>query len=83
MVANIDLSKVTAAGAIELRTLTRPLAEVTDAWTTAEPSGTRVVLNANGTEIAAMVPAGQPVPVEGARTAIAFDAGALHLMGTT
>jgi putative spermidine/putrescine transport system ATP-binding protein len=46
-------------------------------------SGTRVVLNASGTEIAAMVPAGQPVPVEGATTAIAFDPGALHLMGAT
>lgn len=38
------LFDMVAAGAIELRTLTRPLAEVTDAWTTAEPSGTRVVL---------------------------------------
>ncbi len=44
-------------------------------------SGTRVVVDANGTEIAAMVPAGQPVPAEGATTAIAFDPQALHLMG--
>jgi putative spermidine/putrescine transport system ATP-binding protein len=44
-------------------------------------SGTRVVLDANGTEIAAMVPAGQPVPAEGSTTAFAFDPGALHLMG--
>ncbi len=44
-------------------------------------SGTRVVLDANGTEIAALVPAGQPVPAEGDTTAIAFDASALHLMG--
>jgi putative spermidine/putrescine transport system ATP-binding protein len=44
-------------------------------------SGTRVVIDANGTEIAALVPAGQPVPAEGSQTAIAFDAAALHLMG--
>jgi putative spermidine/putrescine transport system ATP-binding protein len=44
-------------------------------------SGTRVVIDANGTEIAALVPAGQPVPAEGTTTAIAFDPGALHLMG--
>mgnify|MGYP001254093348 FL=1 len=45
-------------------------------------SGTRVVLDANGTEIAAMVPAGQPVPAEGDATAIDFDRAALHLMGS-
>jgi putative spermidine/putrescine transport system ATP-binding protein len=45
-------------------------------------SGTRVVLQANGTEIAALVPAGQPVPAEGDTTAIDFDPKALHLMGT-
>lgn len=33
-----------ADGTLALRTLARPLAEVTDAWSTAEPSGTRVVL---------------------------------------
>ena len=38
------LFDMVAAGAIELRTRTRPLAEVTDAWVAAEPSGTRVVL---------------------------------------
>jgi len=43
-------------------------------------SGTRVVLQANGTEIAALVPAGQVVPAEGDTTAITFDPGALHLM---
>ena len=43
-------------------------------------TGTRVVLDANGTEIAALVPAGQPVPAEGDTTAFAFDPGALHLM---
>jgi putative spermidine/putrescine transport system ATP-binding protein len=46
-------------------------------------SGTRVVIDAGGTEIAALVPAGQPVPVEGATTAIAFEPSALHLMGAT
>jgi putative spermidine/putrescine transport system ATP-binding protein len=44
-------------------------------------SGTRVVIDTNGTEIAAMVPAGQPVPAEGATTSFAFEPGALHLMG--
>ena len=39
------------------------------------------MIEANGTEIAAMVPAGQPVPAEGATTSIAFEPGALHLMG--
>ncbi|MBJ7339937.1 zinc-binding alcohol dehydrogenase family protein [Mycolicibacterium sp.] len=33
-----------AAGDLSLRTLVRPLSEVADAWTAAEPSGTRVVL---------------------------------------
>ena len=46
-------------------------------------SGTRVVIDANGTDIAAMVPAGQTVPAEGETTAIAFDPQALHLMGAT
>ena len=43
-------------------------------------AGTRVVIDAQGTELAALVPAGQPVPEPGATTAIAFDPGALHLM---
>jgi putative spermidine/putrescine transport system ATP-binding protein len=43
-------------------------------------SGTRVVLDADGTEIAALVPSGQPVPSEGDTTGIAFDPSALHLM---
>ena len=43
-------------------------------------SGTRVVLDAMGTEIAAFVPAGRPVPETGAPVAIAFDPGALHVM---
>jgi putative spermidine/putrescine transport system ATP-binding protein len=46
-------------------------------------SGTRVVIDAGGTEIAALVPAGQPVPAEGATTAIAFEPAALHLMEGT
>jgi NADPH:quinone reductase-like Zn-dependent oxidoreductase len=33
-----------AAGELALTTAARPLAEVADAWTKAEPSGTRVVL---------------------------------------
>ncbi|MFM7333795.1 MAG: TOBE domain-containing protein, partial [Tabrizicola sp.] len=45
-------------------------------------SGTRVVLSVQGTEVAALVPAGQPLPAEGATSAIAFDPAALHLMGT-
>ena len=43
-------------------------------------TGTRVLLSLNGTEIAAMVASGQPVPEPGQATAIAFDAGALHVM---
>ncbi len=46
-------------------------------------SGTRVVIDFKGTEVAALVPSGQPVPPEGATTAIAFDPGALHLMGAS
>jgi putative spermidine/putrescine transport system ATP-binding protein len=42
-----------------------------------------VVIDAAGTEIAALVPAGQPVPAEGTTTAIAFEPSALHLMGAT
>ena len=46
-------------------------------------SGTRVVIRSGETEIAALVPAGQPVPAEGAVTSIAFEPGALHLMGAS
>lgn len=46
-------------------------------------SGTRVVIRTGETEIAALVPAGQPVPAEGTTTAIAFDHQALHLMGAS
>ncbi|KAF0115541.1 MAG: putative spermidine/putrescine transport system ATP-binding protein [Rhodobacteraceae bacterium] len=44
-------------------------------------SGTRVVISMGETDVAALVPAGQPVPDEGETTAIAFDQAALHLMG--
>ena len=43
-------------------------------------SGTRVVLQAQDTELAALVPAGQPLPEPGTTAAITFDQGALHLM---
>lgn len=43
-------------------------------------SGTRVVMDMGGTEVAALVPAGTALPEPGARTAIAFDATALHIM---
>lgn len=38
------LFDMVASGAVELRTLARPLTEVAEAWTAVEPSGTRVVL---------------------------------------
>lgn len=40
------LFDMVASGTLHLRTLARPLIEVEDAWTGAEPSGTRVVLTA-------------------------------------
>lgn len=43
-------------------------------------SGTRVVLRLGETEVAAFVPAGQPLPEPGHATGIAFDPGALHVM---
>ncbi len=44
-------------------------------------SSTRVMLDADdGTGIAALVPAGQPLPGEGTRVALAFDPAALHVM---
>jgi putative spermidine/putrescine transport system ATP-binding protein len=43
-------------------------------------AGTRVVIRIGDTDIAALVPAGQPVPAEGTTAAIAFDPGALHVM---
>ncbi len=44
-------------------------------------AGTRVVLSMQGTEVAALVPAGQSLPAEGDTRAITFDPAALHLMG--
>ena len=46
-------------------------------------SGTRVVINAGGTEVAVFVPAGQPVPLQGAQVSLAFDAAALNAMVET
>lgn len=43
-------------------------------------AGTRVVLRAGQTDIAALVPSGQPLPEVGARLAFAFAPGALHVM---
>ncbi|MFT4150656.1 MAG: ABC transporter ATP-binding protein [Paracoccaceae bacterium] len=44
-------------------------------------AGSRVVLDIGGTELAAMVPAGDPIPEPGTQAAIAFDPSALHVMG--
>ena len=38
------LFDMVASGELHLRTVTRPLTEVEQAWTATEPSGTRVVL---------------------------------------
>ena len=43
-------------------------------------TGTRVVVRVQGTDIAAMIPAGQPVPDPGSTTAIAFAPEALHVV---
>jgi len=43
-------------------------------------AATRVVIRAGETEVAALVPAGQPLPAEGETRSIVFDPGALHLM---
>jgi putative spermidine/putrescine transport system ATP-binding protein len=44
-------------------------------------AGTRVMLDIAGTEIAAMLPAAQPLPAIGTQAVIAFDRAALHVMG--
>jgi putative spermidine/putrescine transport system ATP-binding protein len=44
-------------------------------------SGSRVVLRMGDTEVAAFVPAGEPVPDTGSEAAIRFDPRALHVMG--
>ncbi len=43
-------------------------------------AGTRVLLTLQGTDIAAFVPAGQPLPEPGSTIGIAFDPAALHVM---
>ena len=43
-------------------------------------AGSRVALRIGETEVAALVPAGQTVPEQGAEVAIAFDPAALHVM---
>jgi putative spermidine/putrescine transport system ATP-binding protein len=43
-------------------------------------AATRVVLKAQDTELAALIPAGQPLPEPGQTTAITFDAKDLHIM---
>ena len=43
-------------------------------------SATRVVLSLMGTEVAALVPAGAPLPEPGQEVAITFAPGALHVM---
>lgn len=44
-------------------------------------AGSRVSVALAGTEVAALVPAGQPVPENGATVGLAFDPAALHVMG--
>jgi putative spermidine/putrescine transport system ATP-binding protein len=43
-------------------------------------AGSRVSVALNGTEIAALLPAGQPVPDTGSTVGLAFDPAALHVM---
>ncbi|MBC2836140.1 ABC transporter ATP-binding protein [Paragemmobacter straminiformis] len=43
-------------------------------------AGNRVTVATQGTEISALVPAGQPLPETGATVGIAFDPAALHVM---
>jgi putative spermidine/putrescine transport system ATP-binding protein len=44
-------------------------------------AGSRVSVKVAGTEVAALVPSGQPVPEAGAVVGLAFDPAALHVMG--
>jgi putative spermidine/putrescine transport system ATP-binding protein len=44
-------------------------------------AGTRVVLETAGQELAVLVPASTPLPEPGAETGLAWDPGALHVMG--
>ena len=43
-------------------------------------AGTRLVINASGTEVAAFIPAGQPVPPEGSIATLSFAPEALNVM---
>ena len=43
-------------------------------------SGSRLSIALNGTEVAALLPAGQPVPDPGTTVGLAFDPTALHVM---
>ena len=43
-------------------------------------AGSRVSVALSGTEVAAVLPAGQPVPEQGATVGLAFDPAALHVM---
>jgi putative spermidine/putrescine transport system ATP-binding protein len=43
-------------------------------------AGTRATIATHGTEIAVMIPAGQPVPAPGTETGLSFDPSALHVM---
>lgn len=43
-------------------------------------SGTRVMIEAAGTQLAAFVPAGQPVPAEGMQVSLSFERAALNVM---
>ena len=43
-------------------------------------AGTRLVINASGTEVAAFIPAGQPVPAEGSIATLSFAPEALNVM---
>jgi putative spermidine/putrescine transport system ATP-binding protein len=43
-------------------------------------AGTRATIATHGTEIAVMIPAGQPVPAPGTETGLSFDPAALHVM---
>lgn len=43
-------------------------------------AGHRISLSSHGTELAAILPAGQPLPETGSQIAFAFDPAALHIM---
>ena len=43
-------------------------------------AGTRLAFRIDGTELAAFLPTGTPLPEEGAEIALGFSPGALHIM---